>query len=99
MSIANAGLEDIFALAKEINSLNDEAYYAYRGSVETLCQNEETTENEVELMLDYLLSFCGGEKVLELYKKVCRTFYYKYPAVISDYINMYREVYDSDEQD
>jgi calcineurin-like phosphoesterase family protein len=63
-------------------------------AVERLCDNLDSTENDVGLMLDYLLSFCGNSKVLGLYKKVCRTFYEIYPACISDYIKYYLEEYD-----
>ena len=85
---------DIIEIANQINNLHEEAYYAYLGPVEKLCNNPDASQNEVEHMLDYLLDFCGYEKVLNLYKKVCRAFYKKYPQCITDYIMFYREEYD-----
>ena len=82
-------------IAEQINALNQEAYYEYLGPAERLCDNVNATENEVGLKLDYLFSFCGNEKGLGLYKKVCRTFYEKYPECIAQYINWYREEYDT----
>ena len=81
-------------IAKALSNLEKEAYYEYIGPVERLCDNLDATENDVGLMLDYLLSFCGNSKVLGLYKKVCRTFYEKYPECISDYIMYYMEDYE-----
>lgn len=85
---------DVCELAEKLVNLGKEAYYEYMGPVERLCDNPNASENEVGLMLDYLLEFCGNDKVLGLYKKVCRTFYNKYPACISDYIIYYLEEYD-----
>lgn len=83
-------------VGEKIVALQEDAYYAYRFLVDELCQNTNATENEVGLMLDYLLTFCGNEKVLDLYKKVCRTYFNRYPATISKYIEWYREEYEPD---
>ena len=80
---------DCNSIAQTLSELEKEAYYEYLGPVERLCDNLDSTENDVGLMLDYLLSFCGNSKVLGLYKKVCRTFYEIYPACISEYIKHY----------
>ena len=85
--------QNITEIAQALSELEKEAYYEYLGPVERLCDNLDSTENDVGLMLDYLLSFCGNSKVLGLYKKVCRTFYEIYPACISEYIKYYLEEY------
>ncbi len=85
---------DLLEIANQIYNLHTEAYYAYREPVKNLCNDPNASQSEVEHMLDYLLYFCGYEKVLNLYKKVCRTFYKKYPQCIADYIMFYREEYD-----
>ena len=88
-------LDDISEIAEGLANLEKEAYYEYMGPVERLCDNSSTaSENDVGLMLDYLLSLCGNEKVLGLYKKVCKIFYDKYPECISNYIGYYLEEYD-----
>ena len=86
----------ITEIANQINALQEEAYYEYMGVVEALCDNKDASENEVERMLDYLLEFCGNEKVLDLYKRVCRSFYKKYPECIAGYIMLYREEFGAD---
>ena len=70
---------------------------AYAPLVDELFHNERATENNVELMLDWLFEYCDNQKVRELYKKVCRTFYKKYPVCIAQYIACYREEYEENE--
>ena len=95
MNNYDAFLADVSEIAEGLANLEKEAYYEYIGQVERLCDNySNASENEVGLMLDYLLSFCGNEKVLGLYKKVCRIFFDKYPKCISNYIGYYLEEYD-----
>ena len=45
-------------------------------------------------MLDYLFEFADNERILLMYKKVCRRFVYEYPETISFYIMEYRKEYD-----
>ena len=85
---------EINKIAYHINILHEKAYREYLGLVENLCDNPGASENEVGLMLDYLLEFCGNDKVLDLYKRVCRTFYKKYPECIVRYIMWYQEEYE-----
>ncbi len=90
----NKLLQDFIGIVEQTRWLGEQAYYAYKGPVEQLCRNANANENEVGLMLDYLLSFCDNDKVLMLYKKVCRAFVHKYPEVIQDYIRYYFEYFE-----
>ena len=81
---------EINAIANQIRILHEEAYREYLGPVEILCANPDASENEVGLMLDYLFEFCGNDTVLDLYKRVCRAFYTKYPECIARYIKTIR---------
>ena len=45
-------------------------------------------------MLDHLFEFADDERILLMYKKVCRRFVYEYPEAISFYIMEYRKKYD-----
>jgi hypothetical protein len=88
--------KEIKEIANQIRILHGEAYREYLEPVEILCANPDASENEVGLMLDYLLEFCGNDKVLDLYKRVCRAFYTKYPECIARYIMWYREEYENE---
>ena len=39
------------------------------------------------------------EPILQLYKKLCRHYYYINPAATADYVNIYREMWDSEENE
>lgn len=61
--------------------------------------NEKTVETVVLLLshlLDYLLDFACDEKILGLYKKVCRRYLYVYPGCIKFYIEAYREMWEDE---
>ena len=60
---------EIKEIANQIRILHEEAYREYLGLVENLCDNPDASENEVGLMLDYLLEFCGNDKVLYYIKR------------------------------
>ena len=47
-------------------------------------------------MLDYLLMFAGDDRMLALYKRVCRAYWQTYPESIAFYIMEYRKEYDPD---
>lgn len=52
-------------IAEGLANLEKEAYYEYIGQVERLCDNySNASENEVGLMLDYLLSFVEMKRYL-----------------------------------
>jgi hypothetical protein len=50
-------------------------------------------------LLDGLLKvdFCGHEPVVQMYKNLCRHYWDIDPAATADYINAYREYWDSGE--
>ena len=81
-------------LAKGLMQIRERATIEYTPLVEKLCARKHVTSNEVGRMLDYLFEFADDERILLLYKKVCRRFVYEYPETISFYIMEYRKEYD-----
>ena len=51
---------------------------------------------QIEHTLDGLLDFCGHEQALLLYRRLCRHYFDIDPAATADYINAYRELWDSE---
>lgn len=74
-------------------NLNNQAVVAYTPLVEDICSRK-ASENEVGLLLDYLLMYAEDERILQLYKKVCRVYWRIYPNSIAFYIMEYRKEYD-----
>lgn len=86
-------IKDLEPLIQQMKIINDHAVVAYTPLVDDICRRE-ASQNEVELMLDYLLMFAGDDRMLALYKRVCRTFGQTYPESIAFYIMEYRKEYD-----
>ncbi len=84
----------ISRIAENIICIHKEAYEIYLPLVENICIKE-VSKNELEHILDGLLSFACDEKILKLFKKVCRRYFYLYPACIVSYIENYREMWGS----
>ena len=88
-------LEDIKGIVESFRGLYDMAYDAYLPLVDEICSRK-SSESEVEHLLDYLLDFAGEERMLVLYKRVCRKYFYQYPAMVTNHIYMWRDMYDEE---
>ena len=80
-------------LIQQMNRLYDDAVVAYTPLIEDLCSRQ-ATENEVGWMLDWLLMYAGDERMLQLYKRVCRAYWKIYPESIAFYIMEYKKEYE-----
>ena len=84
--------EKIYQIAEQIVQLHQKTYKIYLPLVEGVC-NRTASEDELSHLLDYLLDFACDEKMLGLYKKVCRRYLYVYPDCIKFYIEAYRAMW------
>ena len=91
-------VEPLKPLVEHMKYIHDMAVVAYTPLVNELCSRK-AERNEVELMLDWLLMYAGDDRMLQLYKQVCRTFWQTYPDSIAFYIMEYRKEYDPESQD
>ena len=83
---------NIYQIAEQIVQLHQKAYEVYLPLVEDVCSRT-VSEDELSHLLDYLLDFACDEKMLGLYKKLCRRYLYVYPDCIKFYIEAYREMW------
>ena len=82
-------------LIQQMKTIHDQTVVAYTPLVDDICSRK-ASENEVGWMLDYMLMFADDERILQLYKKVCRAYWKIYPDSIAFYIMEYRKEYDPD---
>ena len=87
--------KNIFQFAGRIAQLYQEAYEIYLLLVDDVC-NRKVSEDELSHLLDYLLDFGCDEKILGLFKRVCRRYFYVYPSCIKLYIEGYREMWEDE---
>ena len=88
--------ENIYQIAEQIVQLQQKAYEVYLPLVEDVCSRS-VSEDELSHLLDYLLDFACDEKMLGLYKKLCRRYLYVYPDCIKFYIEAYREMWEDED--
>ncbi len=89
--------EMIYQVAEQIAQLHQKAYEIYLSLVEDVCSRT-VSEDELSRFLDYLLDFACDEKILKLYKRVCRRYLYAYPGCIKFYMEAYREMWEDEEK-
>ena len=86
----------ISSIGESFLQIQDMAYQEYRPIAYDLCSRE-ADEEEVEYYLDRMVGFCGTDKMLNLFKMVCRRYLYLYPDLIAFEIQTYREMFDSEQ--
>ena len=91
--------KSIRGLAKQLQTLNQQAVLAYTPIVDDILRSRSHDTNHIEHTLDGLLSFCCYEPALQLYKKLCRQYFFINPVATAEYINAYREMWDSEEKE
>ncbi len=85
--------DGILEIAKVLDDIHNRAVVAYTPFVDDICSRKATKE-EVDNLLTWMFDFVENERVLLLFKKVCRTYFYTYPETIGFYILEYRKIYD-----
>ena len=86
-------LDGINQIAEQMKGLCEQAYYVYKPQVDDICSRN-ASQNEVGLLLDWLLQYAGDDRMLGLYKQVCRAYWQKYPESISFYVLEYLKWYE-----
>ena len=84
---------DIKAMAERIQDISDLSYNYYKPLVDRIIA-EKASEKEVEHLLDYMLDVCHDDRMLNLFKKICRRYYSLYPEMIASEILAYKEWYE-----
>lgn len=99
-TISGAGrmLKSIRGLAENLQALNQAAAREYTPIVEAILLSGSRNIRHIEHTLDGLLSFCGYKPALRLYKKLCRHYFNIDPIATAEYINFYREMWDSEQK-
>lgn len=84
---------DVKAIAEKIQELNELSYNRYKPLVDSIIA-EKVSEEEVEYLLEYILDVCHDDRILDLFKRICRRYYKLYPEMITSEILAYKELYE-----
>ena len=75
-------------------NISELSYNYYKPLVDKIIA-EKASEKEVEHLLDYMLDVCHDDRMLNLFKNVCRRYYSLYPGMITSEILAYKEWYEN----
>ena len=90
---------DISDLAKSLARIYGDAVVRYTPIVDDIC-NRKASEDEVDNLLTWMLDFVRDERMLNLFKKVCRAYIYIYPEVVGFYVmHYYKEFVESEREE
>jgi hypothetical protein len=98
MTPADTSPRALIDLVREMRDLQQRAVQAYQPVVDDILRTGSRDERHIEHPLDGLLDFCDHEPVLAMYKALCRHYWHIDAAATADYVQAYRERWDSDEQ-
>ena len=84
---------DTKAIVERIQDISELSYNYYKPLVDSIIV-EKASEKEVEHLLDYMLDVCNDDRMLNLFKKVCRRYHALYPEMIASEILVYKEWYE-----
>jgi hypothetical protein len=88
--------KSIKPLAEMQQQLAQQAYDFYLPMVNDLIKSKQTELVQIERTLDLMLDFCFDDKMLLLYRRLCRYLYDIDPESAVFYVNAYRELWDEE---
>ena len=88
---------DIRGVAQDIQAIYSQAETIYTSAVDSIIQRKSKDEKEIQHVLNYMLDFADNEKILSSYRKLCRYYLDINPQATAEYIQSYKEIYDTDE--
>ena len=87
----------IKTMAEGIVQLSLQAVQIYTPIVNRIISDTTATQHEVEYLMDFMLSLCQTEEFTNLFKKLCRGIYSRFPDTVYCYAEFYFENIEIDE--
>jgi hypothetical protein len=87
------------SLGESLMRINQQAVQAYTPMVEDILNSCSQDKAYIESTLDGLLSFCGYEPALALFRKLCRYYWDLDKEATAYHVTAYREMWDSETEE
>lgn len=97
MNDDDALFDSVSVFAARIVELSKLGTEQHRPIVDDLIRTRCRDKQQIERNLDRLLDFCGYPPAVELFRRLCRYYYFLDPEATTFYVNAYREQWDSEE--
>jgi len=89
-------VEELLPIIESRNMLAREAEAVYAAQVDDIIRRKCKDVRHIELTLTYMLDFCFDDRMLALFKKLCRYYYQIDPIATASYIYFYRDMWDDE---
>ena len=89
-------VQSIGNLVKVQKDLARQVYDSYKDEVDHIIVSQSRDQNRIDHALDGLLNFAFDDKVLVLFKKLCRYYFTIDPQATASYIYSYRDMWDEE---
>jgi hypothetical protein len=99
MNTATKISPSLSSLGESLMRINQQAVQAYTPMVEGILSSNNRDKSYIDSTLDGLLSFCGYEPALALFRKLCRYYWDLDKEATAYHINAYRELWDSETEE
>jgi len=83
-------LKELEETIRALNRLRDSAFAQYSTLVDSVLRDEISDQRQLERIMDGLLDFCDEERFLQIYKKLCRHIFYRYPQLVGEHVALFR---------
>ena len=97
MSDDDSLFASVSVIAARIVELNKLGTDQYRPIVDDLIRSRCRDKQQIERTLDGLLDLCGYAPAVELFRRLCRHYYFLDPEATVYYVHSYREMWDSED--
>lgn len=87
-------IKEVKKILERRNQLAIKAYDQFKQITENLITSKTDDINQISYTLDFMLDFCFDDKILQLYRKLCRYLYSINANAAIDYVNTYRQIWD-----
>lgn len=92
-------LGELREIIEQLHALRDIAYEQFEASTKAILEARITDIHSIKTVLDSLCDFCDEDRFLILYKKICRHIYFQYPDIVGEYANLYRAIWDTNDDE
>lgn len=89
-------IEEIKKLIEGRNSLAERALEVYKPLVAEIIDSKTKDVNKICLTLDYMLDFCFDDKMLLLYRRLCRYLLDIDQEATASYVDAFRDMWDEE---
>ncbi len=87
-------VNEIKSMAEGIMQLSLQAVQIYTPIVNRIISDTSATQHEVEYLMGFMLSLCHTEEFANLFKKLCRGIFSRFPDTVFCYAKYYFEKYE-----